>query len=420
MRLVLISIIFIIFHSFAYANDELAEIHDRVFSLLYTDPDEAYRLAIQAESMAHEDHLYAEEANYLFVQAFLNDTHYLEQGKAFILYLKALEVVKPHYQESEKSLLVYRGLLMNTGNILKDHYAYDQAMEYYDNAIKLYSPTEPDASLVRIYHNRADLFGEMENWEEAIKSIDEAIYYAGEIKDEKMILSTLNFKGLLQVDMGQFEAARGTFNEILNLDFIDKHVIQIGVEWHNIGHSYADEKRYKEAIEGYKQAEKYKIENLRPEAEIFITWTDLCEMHKIIGDFKTAMQYGLKAEQQYEHLMLHPENYRIFEYLSHIAFELGDYRTSKKYTDKYMEENAKFIEIQRNIQKVKDQYKMEVLAAGFFVELNSSKNDSIYTIILTIVSSIFTIILLAGLGGQYFVRRSIRKSIQRIERDSLV
>ncbi|MFT6865388.1 MAG: tetratricopeptide (TPR) repeat protein [Cyclobacteriaceae bacterium] len=419
MRLSIFLLFIFVFPSLLSAENDLEDIHKRIFSILHSHPTEAYILAQQAEELAHQKDLYLEEANYVFVQAWINEEIKLESGKAFIQYLKALEIIRPYYHESEKGAKRYIALLLNTGNILREHHAYNEAEIYYNEGIHIALKYKPEDSIVRLFWNKAKLNRVNENNEIAIESIEKGIQYAKLIDDQNLIFSTINEKGLLQIELKQFNEARLTYEAILNLSFIDKLPESKAVAWHNIGHAYASEKKYVDAIKPYKQAEILKSKLDKAELS-FITWTDLCQTYKQLGDFEKAEEYGSKAETLYDKIQLLPENYRIYEYLSYITFERGDYKQSRAYTEKYISENKKFIDLQKEVQVVKDQYKMEVLAAGFFMQMNSSKSETLYATLLAIVTSLFTIILLAGLSGQFFVRRSIRKTIQNIEKNSLV
>ncbi|MFY0601714.1 MAG: hypothetical protein JXR03_18720 [Cyclobacteriaceae bacterium] len=416
----LLGLLLISISSFSISKEEIANTHKRIYSILNSNPDEAYRLSLEAEVQAEHEGLLVEEANSIFIQGWIHKKKRNELGKAFILYLKALEVLKPAYDESTASIKLYVDLLISTGNLLTEHFAFDEAINYYDEAIKLAGDNDMHSDLSLAYWKMASAQSEAGKTNEALVTIESAIESAIASENEKRILTTINSKGLFHIELKNYAEARKCFNKIIDWEFTKASKNHfLGIAWHNVGHSYTSEGKHQDAIAAYKSSEVFKKEDSRQD-RLFITWTDLSESMILTKDYPSAERYGLQALDIYDQVQLHPDNYRIYDFMSTIAFESGDFEKSRFYTEKYIEENDKFLKRQEEIQRTKDHYKMELLAAGFFMKVNSAKNENLYSLLLTIVSSLLTIALVAGATWQYWVRRSIKKSIARIEKDSFI
>jgi tetratricopeptide (TPR) repeat protein len=421
MRISFLALLLIPVLAFSSSKEEIRAMHSTIYSLLDSDPDKAFQLSERTEKVAHDQGLILEEANSIYIQAWIFSNKRSEAGKAFILYLKALEIMKPVSNDTEESHQLYTDLLINTASLLREHFAYNEAIDYYDEALEVVNKRRNPKKLAQIYWSKSKLLGEKARFSEALQTIEMGIEEAHRSQDEEMILNTINAKGLYQVEMELFTEARESFNSIIDYNFQNKESRNKfqGIAWHNIGHAFSSEGNHKQAIEAFKKADEVKSEN-GINSQRFITWVDLSESYYTMGNFEMAENYGLEALEIYDELKLLPDNYRLFEILSSIAFQNENYAESRNYTERYVAENNKFLEFQHEIQNVKDQFKMELLAAGFFLEASSDKTQSMYTNLLTIISIVFTVILLAGVTGQYYARQSIRKSLQKIERDSLV
>ncbi|MFY0601244.1 MAG: hypothetical protein JXR03_16325 [Cyclobacteriaceae bacterium] len=391
-----------------------------MYSILDSDPDRALTLAKETEKQAHYEGLLVEEVNSLYIQAWIFKEKRQQLGKSFILYLKALELIKPHYAETKAGTKLYIDLLVNTAIILTEHYALNEAIEYYDEAFEIASGVSRTKELALISWNKANLLNELGLTQSALNEINIAINSSLLTENEAMILNTINDQGLYLIELGQFEEARKSFEAVLAYDFKESNKdYHLGRAWHNIGHSFTKEEKYHKAIEAYEKANAYNLNHSSIDQK-FITWTDLSEIYSIAKDYKQAEKYGVLALEVYNEVQLLPKNYRIFEFMSTIAFEQADFTKSRAYTKMFIRENDKFLDQQEEIQRTKDQYKMEVLAAGFFIKMNASKDESIYSILLTVISSLFTVALIAGVSWQYWVRKSIKKSIEHLKNEGVI
>lgn len=404
-----------------YASDKagIDSLHQQAYRLLDSNPDSAFVLATIAEAKAFSRGLKFEEGNSLFIQAYIYSQKE-ELGKAFVLYLRALEILRP--LKAEKALLAYTKILLNTGIILKQHYAYPQAIQYYDEGIGIAWKQKFNERLLKLYFNKAEALRQIEEFDQALGTIKSALDLAQREKDEDMILSSLNQRGLILKDMGRYEEARASYRRIIGFEFDKLSPEEYrGRSWHNIAVTYVEEKRHQEAAEAYHKALNEKI--IGDEKRLYITWLDLGEVYYLLGDYKKAYEMEQKALALYDEMLLLPDHYALFSLLSKTTYKLGEHEQSHAYSERFIAVNKRFLQAQKEILQVKDQYKMEILTAGFFLELEASKTKEQYqTMLIILICSVVFFVSLFGYEKvrQYKVRHNIRSTILDIERKSNV
>ncbi|MEO9476067.1 MAG: hypothetical protein ABJG41_11045 [Cyclobacteriaceae bacterium] len=402
-------------------KEDIKATHDRIYTLLSSNPDLALKLSQESEIKAHNADLIVEEANSIYIQAWILKKKKFEPGKSFILYLKALDLLKPVYRDYEEGLNIYLDLLVSVGNILIEHHALDEARVYYEESLSVSLENNLPKDVSMSYRRIATLTKDQGNINQALGFIEKSVYHARVSKDEKSLIMSLNSKGLLELEAGLYAPARRTYRQILEFDYSDKDFgnTYIGKAWHNIGFSYDLEENYAAAILAYRNAEDIK-RKYGTERDWFITLKDISETYFKTENMEMSEQYALRALEHYDKVQLKLENYELYEQLASIYFTKGDYVKSREYTEKFLDENDKFIKMQEKIQRTKDQYKMEILAAGFFAESNSKQTTSMYSMLLSVMSGALTLTILGGLFWQHYTKRNIRKALQDIEKNSFV
>lgn len=402
-------------------KEDITATHKHIYTLLSSDPDLALKLSQESEIKAHNAGLVVEEANSIYIQAWLFKKQKLESGKSFILFLKALDLLKPVYKDSKEGLDIYLELLVNAGNILIEHHALDEARFYFEESLRISLKNNLPKDVSMSYRRIANLTKDQGDINQALEFVGKSVHYAKISKNDKELAMSINSKGLLEIEAGHYELARQTYKDLIEFDYSDKDFGNnyIGKAWHNIGFSYDLEENYAAAILAYRNAEDIKLK-YGTERDWFITLKDISETYFKTEDLEMSEQYALRALEHYDKVQLQLSNYELYEQLASTYFTMGDYVKSREYTEKFLAENDKFIKMQEKIQRTKDQYKMEILAAGFFAESNSKQTSSMYTMLLSIMSGALTLTILGGLFWQHYTKRNIRKALQDIERNSFV
>jgi len=220
--------------------------------------------------------------------------------------------------------------------------------------------------------------------------------------------------------MEQFKKARASYQTIIDHIFKkDDSSEYIGQAWHNIAVTFKVQARDKQAIEAYEQAEAYHaVESSH--SDRFTTWLDLSETYLLMQDYLRAYEYGKKALNVYNEVSLLPDHYKVYDILSQITHAQERYDISHSYSQEYMSVNKRFLEAQEEILRVKDQFKMEVLTAGFFVELNADKRQSELEWFLIALGAFSALIIVLGRLHFLIKKKSIKTGLTQIENDSAV
>lgn len=397
---------------------DLDLLHQQAYKLLEDNPDSAFALGVIAERKAVAYGLELEEAKSLFIQAYIYRQKE-ELGKAFILYLRALELLRP--LKGEEARVNYTKILLNTGSILEYHYAFPQAIQYYNEGIHVAKEQGFSNLLVMLLNSKAMSLKHNKQLDEALIVIKQGIELAKAENNEEMLLSSINQQGLILKDMGQYAKARASYRQMIDFEYDKMPSAKYrGQAWHNTAVTYLEEERYQEAKMAYLNAVQ-ENQTRQGSREEFITWMDLAETYYLLGEEGQAYETAKIALTFYDRMLLLPDHYALFNLLSDITHELGEYELSKTYSAQFVEENKSFLKAQRDLLQVKDQYKMEILTAGFFQELELSRTTEQYEMMVTIlgISVIFFIALFAYEKiKQYEVRRSIKGAILELERES--
>ena len=398
---------------------DILDLHNQCYSLLKTNIDSAIILSEVAEIEAAKL-----EDNYLQAQSlYIRSYAYKikkDLGKSFVLNLKALEFL--HHPDSDKTIKTKIELLQNTGLILKQHYAYSESILYYDDGIELAlkNGINDNIFLAPLYYNKALSLRHTNQLNEALASIDECLKIAINYNDEARILRSLNQKGLILNDLKRFQKARETYSEIIQFDFVKQSPAKfIGQAWHNTALTYLGESHFRMAKAAYQKAIHFK-ENENKAEDLFISYHDLSETLLNLDELNQASKYAKKCLALYEQCDLDPDNYKFFNLMSEIAYRQNKPKLVREYSQKYFDENEKFLTQQREILEVKDRYKMEVLTAGFFSELHADQNISLLERVLWTVGILFTCILLITRIYTYLRKRSLSIQITQIKEEGTV
>ena len=172
---------------------------------------------------------------------------------------------------------------------------------------------------------------------------------------------------------------------------------------------------YDSARNEYYTALQYKLERNSP-SDLFITYLDLTEVHLNLGELQVANQMGQKAESLYEHVALKEEHYKLFSGLKDVCFEMSEYDLGKSYVKKFEDESHQFITRQSEVLEQKEQFKMDLILAGFYQEIEI-KDEKIALVYNLLGGGVFLVVLFFLLGARYNFWR-LRAAIHKDMKDN--
>lgn len=399
MKLILavFSTLLVLFTSNSRTSEDYVErLFDKAYATLDSDSDSSYYYAENAYMIAVNKDLKWHQANAKFIQGYVYEQNG-QYGKAILLNLEAIYILKDLYDSRSKKDHVK--LLINTGNILRKHFKYDDSHNMYDEALKIaskYSFPGKEERIVKIHYNKAAAYREQGQFDLAVKESLKCHELAVSNSNERMMVSSWNQLGVLHKRSGFFDEAIDYYQAIINFQFVDiDGSASKAKAYHNLANVYWELNNTEAAVANFLKAEKI-YTALNRDRDLFLTYKDLGLLYMENANYDKANIYSSLALSIYDKMPLELDNYNLFKNLSELHFHLGNYSLSKEYTDKYHAENDKFIENRNFIAQQSDKFKIEVVLAGYYEQIRSREQVASLTNWLIAVLVIALIVL--GLG----------------------
>lgn len=360
------------------------------------------------------------EAYALYQKGYLmNESN--ESGKALIANLTSLRLLE--ILEDADAIETRIRLHINTGLILHKHFKYDEAILHYNEGLEIAIANGLDAWQSELYYKIGYSYKKQGNLNESIDWFKRAYENSVNLNDDYILVNSLNMLGLAFSTNGSYEKAREYFQLVLDHEY--KTVSEskyFGKAYHNIANSFLSQDNFELAEANFNKALVYKNQRNRV-SEVFLTKLDLANMYFLSGDLEKSYSLANSCASVYSQLKNSPDNYKLYSLLRKIEFKQGNYRKAETYATTYEKENQKFLHQQQELIQIRDQFKMDILTASYFSELDREKQISeltsaIYFIILFIFIG-FIIWKIRQLYVKRMLERELRTAIQDFNLDDL-
>lgn len=350
-------------------------------------------------------------AKSIFVKSYLYRVDN-QLGKSFELNLKALKILE--LSDDERTPETLAQIYSNTGEILINHFMYEEAVKYFDKGLEISYKHDLMEQVEILSYNRGFALKRAQAYELASKDFEVSLKISEEIDDEWVFLNSHNMLGKVAVEFQRYEKARQHFEKIINHTFKQESDNEyLGMAYENIGKTFYLEKRIDDARSAYQKALSHDS-SLNDSTQLFNTQLALVELHLSINNLDQAWHYGNLAIESYSHTILSPDNYRLFDLLTSIAFERNEFELAQSFYNKYVEENEAFIQAQKETLELSEQYKMEMLTANFFKDIEKQEqlaqlNQIIYLLLgLGLISFVFF------RAKKYLLKRSLEQAFREV------
>ena len=291
----------------------------------------------------------------------------------------------------ERSPNLFINLFVNTGEILERHFNYEEAIQYYTEGLVIAHNENFNQWIIDLNYNIGYAYLSKGNLVKAVDYIHESYQLAQIEEDEFTIVNSLNLMGLIFNRNQRYDTAALFFNKMLEYDYLNLNINKYkGRAYHNLANTYAQSGDTINAISAFKKALLYKNKRNKPK-EIFITENDLAEIYYSLGEYDKAYEMTLSCIEHYDLMLLTPDHYKVFDLARKIKAAINHHQLSNQFANRYFEENERFINQQEKLIEIRDQFKMEILTASFFVELERNKR------IDTLNKAIVLILILSAL-----------------------
>ncbi|MEL6561471.1 MAG: tetratricopeptide repeat protein [Bacteroidota bacterium] len=399
MKLILavISSLLVLFTSNSNTSEVYVEgLFDKAYATLDSNSDSSNYYAERAYAIAVNKGLKWHQANSKFIQGYVHEQNG-QYGKAILLNLEAINILKN--LSDDRSRKDHVKLLINSGNILRKHFKYEDAHNMYDEALKIasqYPFKGKEDRIIKIHYNKAATYREQGEFDLAVEESLKCHELAVTHSNERMMVSSWNQLGVLHKRNGFFDTAIDYYQAIIDFEFsyIDGSSSRARA-YHNLANVYWELNNIEVAKSNFLKAEKI-YSTLKRDKDLFLTYKDLGLLYMEEANYDKANTYSSLALNIYDKMPLELDNYQLFKNLSELHFRLGEFEQSKIFTNKYHLENEAFIENRNFIAQQSDKFKIEVVLAGYYEQIRSREQVATLTNWLIIV--LVGALIILGLG----------------------
>jgi len=382
---------------------------DKAYATLDDHPDSSYYYAELALDFAEKKDLEWHQANAKFIQGYVYEQKH-QFSKAILLYLEAVNVLEE--LSDERSKKDHAKILINCGNILRDHYKFHDALELYDQALEITDKYDFSTRKVKIHFNKSITYEMMGEYN---LSIDQAVscYELSVMnEDERMMIKAWNRLGLIHQINGHLEESVDYYLHIINHSFKSTNgALHKARAFHNLANIYVEKNENVLVEKNFRSAEKLFIENLY-NTGLYVTYKDLNSYYLSQSKFDKATEAGSLALKLYNQMPLELDNYKLFKNLSELNYQTGNYELAKQYMEKYHSENVAFIAQRNFIAQQSDKFKIEVVLAGYYDQIKSRERVAQLTNWLIVVLVISLVIVGLGYWRWKWIKRQLEVELR--------
>lgn len=333
-------------------------------------------------------------------------------GKAFLANLKGLSLLQEIGDKRAPETMVR--LYLNAGEILERHFKYDDAIKYYQEGLEVAKKQNLTQRIIDLSYNIGNAYHSKGDLTMAVNFIQESYKLAQSEGDEHTMVNGLNLMGLIFKDNYKYDTATFFFTKMLTHSYQDLDEDKYkGRAYHNLANTFTKAGDTLKAISTFNKSLEFKRKGNKPD-EVFITENDLAELYYFQGDYVLAREIIERCIQNYDQMRLDPDYYKVFHLARRVNSAIGEYSSIDQYADRYFDENKKFIEQQRKLIEIRDQFKMEVLTASFFVELERNKRIAQLNQVILWISILSLMIIGYLKARQIWMKRVVGSAVRNL------
>jgi tetratricopeptide (TPR) repeat protein len=278
-----------------------------------------------------------------------------KHGNALADFKKALEIQKAFDDKKEKGII-----LTNMGVVYRYLNQFENAIKVYTESSEINDQLKDTLANAIVFHNIGNLYNSLANKEEAIKYYKKA--HEISLKTNHHYGMTITGLAIAQMhrDMEDFESSLHYFNEVKSLlDSIKTNTLHASY-YSGFGLWCFKMKKYEEAVQNYKLAESFALNDNR--------------FHKIIsiylnmGLLYTETENYIKAEYYLQKALNISEEGEFVEkvgdshlYLSQLYYKTPDYKKAYDHLNKHLtiSDSLFQVDLEAQISEIRTKYETE-------------------------------------------------------------
>ena len=399
------------FLSFLFLNpftnsDLIAEVdtcHKQMRSIMFQHPDSALAMADKALVKAESADYTWGIANSYYFKGYILEEIQNKSVAGLLMYLKAGHILENELDE--RSIKTYTSLMLNAGSILHLHGKNDEAIELYEKALKKANLYNMENQAVKLLFNVAFASLDKGDLSRAVEVIQSTIELAERLEDWKLYNDSWNLLGMILKDDQKNREAENCFLKIVNNPNASPTIKANA--YNNLGDLYFSDNKLDKSETAYLQANQFET---IPEIK-FDSYLGLTNVYQQTGDLASALKYAGDAVVVYDSVVPEDRYLQVFNTMRQLHQERGEQQLANTYSARYFEETQKFFQSQKELIKIKNEFQVDLLLAGYYSEMEFEAAEEKFS--QTIVFSI-TLLLAVVLLIHLFYKRSMNSSKEKI------
>ena len=372
---------------------------------MFQYPDSALAMADRALVKAESADYTWGIANSYYFKGYILEEIQNKSVAGLLMYLKAGHILENELDE--RSVETYTSLMLNAGSILHLHGKNDEAIELYEKALKKANLYNMENQEVKLLFNVAFASLDKGDLPKAIEVIRSAIELSEELEDWKLYNESWNLLGMILKEGQKNGEAESCFLKIVNNPNASPKIKANA--YNNLGDLYYSLKNYNTSETVYLQADQFQT---IPEIKLD-SYLGLTNVYQQTGDLASALKYAGEAVVVYDSVVPEDRYLQIFNTMRQLHQDRGEQQLANSYSKRYFEETQKFFQSQKELIKIKNEFQVDLLLAGFYTEIEIEATEEKYSNVLVFGITIFiAAILLVHLA----YRRRITSSREKIRR----
>ncbi len=180
--------------------------------------------------------------------------------------------------------------LLEIGNVYKNEYIHDKALDYYNQALILFENTDDEIKIANTLYNIGLVHKSLRNYDKTIDAFEKALIIREKIGDKTEITKVLNNLGNAYKYKGNFDKSVSYYIRALQLIKATKNKAGIAKTLNNIGILFSNLKDYSKSLDYFNRSLKIKME-LNDSIGIGGDLNNIGVVHKNIGKHQEALSY---------------------------------------------------------------------------------------------------------------------------------
>lgn len=406
-----LQLVLLVIPSWLTASHEIDSINANAFSLKDVEPSKALELAETALDKSNTADYPLGMVEAYFTIGYASD----DLGKPAESISALMSGIKTGKGSSDPSVQrKVASIYQIAGYVLNNYGMYGEALEFFDDRIETALKLGDTLGMAVGHHFKSRIYRKTKNFELALKEVNLALAKARAANHQRMILVSLNTKGLAFYEAERYQEAKEIFLFMLQrIDVVGRSEYGYfrGIALDNLAMTHFK-------LQEFDQAEDLLSQSLASHGQTESEWLfsaliNNAEVFAAQEKFEEAYKYGLKAYTMYDHVQAKPEYFKLFNIMTQAAHAIGKVDEALTYSMKYHQVNEEFRAHQDEIMQISQQVEVALIQAGFYRDLSSPQSETSDWLLMGL-TFIFSGLLVGGYLRRQVIKFRVEREMTRI------